>query len=309
MEDELARWESFNDSLVWQTGTLDRSVFLSFLRAHTLGVKRSWALDRVLSRLNALGFKFRPGKIEHQCMCAYREEVHVGMPPIPSVPKGQRNPAGLQALIHRGDSWRLHDLFDHSPLRYDDDLSHTEDALHLLFSGNPLLCVGRSSSDFWTDHRLTLRGTLSDLQFIVPCVMTSHFGLTLDGRNSAHSLANTGERKYLVIECDYNADEVRQLNDWGVSSTDAGAAVLGWLSHYLPLALAVWSGGKSIHGWFNLLGAPHEYVARFMDVAYALGADLATWRNRSQFVRMPDGLRDNGNRQSILWMDPGACPI
>jgi hypothetical protein len=305
-EDILAKWQSYLDSLTWQIGSLDQSVFLAFVRARSLGVERGFALDAILRLLHLGDFKFRPAKIEHQCVCAYREEVHVGMP-MPPAPKPIRDPASLQVLIERGDSWRLHDLYDHSPMRFDDDQAHTEDAIDLLFPGNPLLCVGQSSFDFWTLHREELRGTLSTLQFIVPCEMTSHFGLTMDGKNSAHSLANTGKRRHLVIECDYDADAVRQLADWGVSSLDAGAAVLGWLFHYLPFEMAVWSGGKSVHGWFSVRGRSDQYLARFMDLAYMLGADMATWRNRSQFVRMPDGLRDNGNRQAILWLDPRAC--
>jgi hypothetical protein len=305
--DLLAKWQSYLDSLPWQNGELHRTTFLSFVRARTLGVKRSWALDSVLSRLTRLGFKFRAATIADQCQCAYREEVHVGMPPVRSAPKPQRDPVSLQILVQRGDSWRLHDLYDHSPVRYDDQVA-TEDAIDLLFgTSDPLLCVGRSAFDFWTLHREELRGTLSALQFIVPCVMTSHFGLTMNGKNSAHSLANTGERNYLVIECDYNADEVRQLANWGVSAIDAGAAVLGWLLHYLPLAVATWSGGKSIHGWFAVRGVSDEFLARFWRVAFALGADQAPWKNKSQLVRMPDGLRDNGARQAILWMDPTAC--
>ena len=37
--------------------------------------------------------------------------------------------------------------------------------------------------------------------------------------------------------------------------------------------------------------------------AVSLGADRATW-TRSQFVRMPDGTRDNGNRQAVYFFNP-----
>jgi hypothetical protein len=43
----------------------------------------------------------------------------------------------------------------------------------------------------------------------------------------------------------------------------------------------------------------------FMRYAVMLGADRATW-TRSQFVRMPDGTRDNGNRQTVYFFNPAV---
>jgi hypothetical protein len=40
-----------------------------------------------------------------------------------------------------------------------------------------------------------------------------------------------------------------------------------------------------------------------MNYAVSLGADPATW-TKSQFVRMPDGIRDNGKRQTVFWLNP-----
>ncbi len=39
------------------------------------------------------------------------------------------------------------------------------------------------------------------------------------------------------------------------------------------------------------------------DYAVSLGADHKLW-SRSQFVRMPDGLRDNGKRQVVFYFNP-----
>ena len=41
-----------------------------------------------------------------------------------------------------------------------------------------------------------------------------------------------------------------------------------------------------------------DRLRRFMNYAVSLGADPATW-TRSQFVRMPDGARDHGKRQTV----------
>jgi hypothetical protein len=42
-----------------------------------------------------------------------------------------------------------------------------------------------------------------------------------------------------------------------------------------------------------------------MEYAVTLGADPAMW-TRSQFARMPDGLRDNGKRQAAFYFNPNA---
>jgi hypothetical protein len=120
--------------------------------------------------------------------------------------------------------------------------------------------------------------------------MSAVTGKTKDGRESQHTLSNTGPRRFLVIEQDSG-------------TPDEQASVLVHLARLAPLALAVHSGSKSIHGWFYCEGTPEEHLRRFMNYAVSLGADRATW-SRSQFVRMPDGTRDNGNRQKILFFNP-----
>jgi hypothetical protein len=40
-----------------------------------------------------------------------------------------------------------------------------------------------------------------------------------------------------------------------------------------------------------------------MNYAVSLGADSATW-TRSQFVRMPDGMREGGARQMVYFFNP-----
>jgi hypothetical protein len=157
-----------------------------------------------------------------------------------------------------------------------------------LFPGDPLLCCGASNAVFatakWSEWQLD--NELPRLSLIVPSAMSAKEGLTKEGRVSAHTLANTGPRHYLVIEQDEG-------------TLDEQAAILTHLARKAPLVLAVHSGGKSIHGWFQALGYSEEQLKEFMRYAVSLGADRATW-TRSQFVRMPGGTRENGKRQEIL---------
>ena len=184
----------------------------------------------------------------------------------------------------------LADLEEASPIRFDDDKPHTEEIVDALFPGNPPLCCGMASHSFATKAREEWRGTLARHALIVPSPMSAPIGKTKDGRESAHTLDNTGPRRFLVIEFD-------------TGTADEHAATLLHLAGRAPLVLAVHSGGKSLHGWFFCEGQPEPMLEKFMRHAATLGADPATW-TRSQFVRMPDGTRDNGNRQTVFFFNP-----
>jgi hypothetical protein len=186
----------------------------------------------------------------------------------------------------------LIDLWEISPVRFQDNESHTEEIIDALFPGDPLLCAGRNNCEFATRSRSEWRGELDALQLIVPSPMTARIGYTKEGKESAHALSITGPRRFLVIEQDSG-------------TIDQQAGVLLHLAGRAPLAVAVHSGSKSIHGWFYCEGQSEEKLRAFMRYAVSLGADRATW-TRSQFVRMPDGRRDNGIRQIAYFFNPGV---
>ena len=120
--------------------------------------------------------------------------------------------------------------------------------------------------------------------------MRARIGRTKEGRESEHTLENTGPRRFLVVEFDKG-------------TADDHAARLWHLAGYAPLVLVVHSGGKSLHGWFYCQKQPESALRKFMAYAVSLGADRATW-TRSQFVRLPAGQRDTGARQSVFYFDP-----
>ncbi len=134
------------------------------------------------------------------------------------------------------------DLCESSPYRLVDDGPYADDLVDLLFPDDPLLCC---ASDMWRAHtapRSWWRGRMSGLQFIVPSPMTAQTGRTQDGKTSARCLGNTGPRWYLVVEQDSG-------------TPDEQAAILLHLAERAPLALALTSGNKSLHGWFSCKGA------------------------------------------------------
>ncbi len=205
------------------------------------------------------------------------------------------DPERRRAVLAQNDGFTLADLWESSPVRLADDEPQAEAVVDALFPGDPLLCCGQSSAVFATRRRSRWRGRLAGLAVMVPSPMTSRTGRTgrtRDGRVSQHTLENTGPRRHLIIE-----------QDGG--TPDEQAAILAHLGLFAPLALVVHSGRRSLHGWFRC-GSDAEREARaLMQYACVLGADRATW-TRSQFVRIPDGLRDNGQRQYVFYLDPGA---
>ena len=203
-------------------------------------------------------------------------------PKWPSVNREQR-----EAIIANG--FGLVDLWEISPIRFEDNESHTEKIIDVLFPGNPWLCVGASNSNFKTRRREELRGELSALALIVPSPMTSRTGHTQDGKESEHTLSSTGPRRFLVIEQDRG-------------TVDEQAAILQHLAERAPLSLVVHSGSKSLHGWFYCSGQTEDRLQRFMRYVVSLGADPATW-TRLQFCRMPDGTRENGKRQTVYFLN------
>jgi hypothetical protein len=163
------------------------------------------------------------------------------------------------------------------------------DALQQLFEGDPLLCCGLDSREFATEP-LSRWINLSQLQFIVPSPMSDKWGETQAGKRSQHTLSNTGPRHYLVVEFDEG-------------SHDSHASIIQHLAAAMPLCMAVDSGGKSIHAWFDVRERSEASTRRFFQLACQLGADPATW-TKSQFVRMPQGRRANGNLQKIIHFNP-----
>jgi hypothetical protein len=224
--------------------------------------------------------------VQNSLPCAWQPKGNAT--PVQSAKKWPDVNQEQRAAILR-DNGGLADLWEASKPRIEDNAQHTEEIIDALFPGNPFLCCGKSNSDFDTRPREDWRGELSKLQLIVPSPMSAVTGLTKDGKESKHTLANTGTRRFLICEFD-------------TGTPDEHAALLLHLGTIAPLVCAVHSGGKSLHGWFYVEKSAPDKIEKFFRYAVSLGADFATW-TRSQFVRMPDGLRDNGNRQTVYFLN------
>jgi len=238
------------------------------------------------------GRRIRRGEIEDAVAKGYssawtHRPARRLLPRLPKPTWPERDATRVAAVL--ADGGGLADLWEASPVRIEDNEPRTETIIDRLFPGNPLLCCGLTQSKFATQPRDAWRGELAELQFVVPSPMSAATGLTKDGRVSAHTLANTGPRRFLVVEFD-------------IGTTDEHAIILLHLARYAPLVCALHSGGRSMHAWFLVAGQPADKVERFFRYAVMLGADRALWC-RSQLCRMPDGKRDNGRRQTVYFLN------
>jgi hypothetical protein len=240
---------------------------------------------------------------------------------ILSVPSTPAWPEPDLDLIRKTVSLRfgLSELCRQSPLKFSaDDPSHTEKVIDAIWPGNPLLCCGLNAYTFATRRRELWRGNLSRYSFIVPNPMLRITGVTKDNKLSEHSLDATAARVYLVVEFDFSEfapDGVTEtiwvplIREWttaGITIAHACAALHLHLSIARDLVVVTHSGGKSLHGWYSSFDFSEDENHRFFEYAVRLGADPHTWL-RSQFVRMPDGTRENGKRQTIYYLDPGKA--
>jgi hypothetical protein len=226
--------------------------------------------------------------VQNSLACAWQKSTTAYRPAAkwPAVNQERR-----EAIVQEGG---LADLWELSPVQIEDNDQRTEEIIDKLFPGNPLLCCGAAKKDFDTRTREEWRGKLSTLQLIVPSPMSAVTGKKIeDGKLSKHTLDNTGPRRFLVCEFD-------------TGTVDEQAALLIHLASFAPMVCALHSGGKSLHGWFYVQGKPEDKVLKFFRYAVSLGADDATW-SRCQFVRIPDGRRNNGHRQTVFSSASNLC--
>lgn len=173
----------------------------------------------------------------------------------------------------------------------------TEQILAALFAPDELVCAGLSNESAGVETRdgiLRYKDGASKLQYIVPSPMTDRKGVNKNGSASSRCLANTGRRRFLVVEndCGTKIEQAHILNH------------LASVSEHVPLRMVVDSGGKSLHGWFDVRRLEEPVIRAWFSYAVYLGADVHTWV-RCQWVRMPGGTRAkdlDSKPQPVVWL-------
>ena len=201
------------------------------------------------------------------------------------------NEAARAAVMAEAPATALAVLREKTPIKNPQDLT-TGEVLDLIFGdGDPLLCFSTASKYASTEPRSFFRGTEHCYHFLVPSPMNARYGHTKgEGRQTVRSLENVGPRMHVVVEFD-------------TGSLDEQAALILHLAQYcLPLRMVIFSGGKSLHAWFDVRGFCDESVQLFLRYAAWVGADTATF-SPVQLVRMPNVEREPGRMQEVLYLD------
>ena len=136
----------------------------------------------------------------------------------------------------------------------------------------------------WTQENL------NDMQFICP----AH----LKCREMGRCIDKVEHRHFLVYESD---------RDGLASNWDGQAGCIDRLSKDMRLKMVVYSGGKSLHAWFDISTRRKDQVQNFLGLCIQLGADPAALRP-AQLVRMPWGIRKEAGeiktkKQKVIFYD------
>ena len=149
--------------------------------------------------------------------------------------------------------------------------------LRELFDEGELVCLGLEMNRPVTITREEAIDYVQSfaIPYIVPSPMVSLDGMTEDGEISPRTKANTGKRRFLVVEFDY-------------SDSNSQLAFHFWLNSFIPCCFIVYSGGKSFHGWYYVEPLAEPEVKGFFEKAVKIGADRVTW-SKCQLCRLPAG--------------------
>lgn len=253
------------------------------------------AEQRIMAYDGSSRRRFRSGEVQRALAKAYNTTLGLsGLPSRPKEPKPAWKPMKTRQTANKPYATGITaaDLWHASPWLPDDGLTQSIILAELFPDQKGLICVGKSAFEFYT-ARLDQFNNLTACQFIVPCYMTAKYGTTQDGKRSMHCLDNCGPRRFCV--CDFDEP----------ASSDH-PSIIWHLKKIFPLVMVLSSGGKSLHAWFSI---PASEEPAFWKAAIPCGADPALMRNRSSFVRMPLGTRDNGNTQQVFYFDPDAIHL
>jgi hypothetical protein len=117
--------------------------------------------------------------------------------------------------------------------------------------------------------------------------------------NCTRADLNVGERLFIVVEFDKGP----LFSQWILHN------YLNRMNPATPLIMLVWSGHKSIHGWYACYGLSEYRVRTFQRKASELGADQ-TCISPSAWIRMPNGFNYKyKTKQKVLYFDEEQLAI
>ncbi len=159
-----------------------------------------------------------------------------------------------------------------------------------LFHPDDIIWCGDKYDSGKPKHRRNFkpaREWLSLSRVIGPLTVPSTFKAGSESRSRANVVA----RRYLVVESD-SLTKPQTL------------ALFWWCRRYLKMRAIVDTGGKSLHGWFDVRGVSSRVIEELAMILPELGADPALFRD-AQPCRLPGWQRTPGRFQRLLFLEGG----
>ena len=261
-------------------------------KCRNLGVSRDSAESLIKAFEPALrsGRNFQFNEVENAVNKAFSSELKDEASKVSdSISRMQWDPvltSEIHTLFGKGpEDWRSISLPNPAELTPKEVLEIT-----LKPSPETLICVGYKNGDYGF-KRITKEfqeyKNLERYAYVIPAFMTARSGKTQSGKTSAGAKSNTGDRIYNVVDLDDPPPEEH-------------SSILWKLAEFRKPDLVLRTGGKGLHGWFPVSGEDDH----FWHAAVLLGADVRICKNKSQLVRLPNGTRDHGERQEVLFINP-----
>ena len=185
-------------------------------------------------------------------------------------------------------------------------VSEPSEVLPIVFSPGSLVCYGLARDVHRIDElgeRLFKSACVAQYVVPNPAKARSIKLERLGGKQSLKCKENFPERRFIIVEFDRKKiDPAAKLSS--LELLGAQASLHAHLeAEHAPLALLVYSGNESLHGWYPTLGADESKALAFLRYACRLGADHML-SSKCQFTRMPGGQHANGKRQVIHYFNP-----
>lgn len=219
-------------------------------------------------------------------------EGHAAPPPLDSAERRmlrdiESHTTYLRPAILRHFAWAADDIMHESPIQLSGEPCDDWQGWLDMWEPADVVWVGDTYDSGQERHRDNFR-TRDEWRKVGLPVGQFTCGSTFAPGTFARKNANA-RPKFLVIESDT------------LTKSEMGGVFL-FLRNRLRYNLhaVVDTGGKSLHGWFNL--PPNEIFAARLKVALvALGCDPALFKP-SQPVRVPGAMRTTATPQSLLWL-------
>jgi hypothetical protein len=295
----IENWRVTLDKLNWTKGLRHYSRRAALVRARTLGLTKAEVVGELLQRCDATG-NCRECSVRDDIAQFFGSDPRVHSTLQSAAPKVEVDDDLLQSIITAPVT--IDELRVLSPHSLSADPAFGEIVIDALFPGNPWICHGYNKRRFFTKRREAVRGQLHRYALIVPQPMTAAKGVTLKGKMSWHSLNNCGSWTHLIVEWDEP-----------ITLHEQAALILHLGRKFGGLVLVVFSGCNSLHAWFAVRAWPDERRGELIAYAQRIGACPGSLKNRSQFVRMPSGVRydHNGKKalQAIHYFDPSETKL